>query len=194
MKQPLLLVALFFVWSLHASAQVIPPAVTVSSFDLITPVNFGQNTPSIAAIEAQYGEMWAQDIQDMVNYGSLSSSTASTDPSIFGPVTISADYSNGQSLFTLTSGAIPSGESGYQLTIQLESSTANLPFDQTESISLFDLENDITLLYSDGTNTITDTGAAAGYDVDVVPEPSTWALLLSGFAALALRARRKAKT
>jgi hypothetical protein len=76
----------------------------------------------------------------------------------------------------------------------LESSTANLPFDQTESISLFDLENDITLLYSDGTNTITDTGAAAGYDVDVVPEPSTWALLLSGFAALALRARRKAKT
>jgi PPE-repeat protein len=166
----------------------------VSSFDLITPVNFGQNTPSIAAIEAQYGEMWAQDIQDMVNYGSLSSSTASTDPSIFGPVTISADYSNGQSLFTLTSGAIPSGESGYQLTIQLESSTANLPFDQTESISLFDLENDITLLYSDGTNTITDTGAAAGYDVDVVPEPSTWALLLSGFAALALRARRKAKT
>jgi PPE-repeat protein len=37
---------------------------------------FGQNTPAIAATEAQYEEMWAQDVAAMVGYQAAASSAA----------------------------------------------------------------------------------------------------------------------
>jgi PPE-repeat protein len=58
---------------------VAPPAIAANRIRLATLIatNFlGQNTPAIAATEAEYSEMWAQDATAMYNYAA-SSATAS---------------------------------------------------------------------------------------------------------------------
>lgn len=61
------------------AATVPPPAIAANRAQLATLVAtnvLGQNTPAIAATEAQYGEMWAQDAATM--YGYAGSSAAAT--------------------------------------------------------------------------------------------------------------------
>lgn len=64
-----------------AFAATVPPAVVAANrIQLVTLVAtnfFGQNTPAIAATEAAYAEMWAQDAAAMYGYAA-SSSTAAT--------------------------------------------------------------------------------------------------------------------
>ncbi len=58
---------------------------------LLTATNlFGQNTPAIAATEAQYGEMWAQDAAAMFGYAASSAATtAKVTPFTAAPQTTS---------------------------------------------------------------------------------------------------------
>jgi PPE-repeat protein len=61
------------------AATVPPPVVAANRIQLAMLVAtnfFGQNTPAIAATEAQYAEMWAQDAATM--YGYAASSSAAT--------------------------------------------------------------------------------------------------------------------
>src|SRR3984885_2049924 len=52
---------------------------------------FGQNTPAIAATEAQYGEMWAQDAAAMYGYAANSAATtANVTPFTAAPQTTNA--------------------------------------------------------------------------------------------------------
>lgn len=64
-----------------AFAMTVPPAVIAANraqLISLTATNFfGQNTPAIAATEAQYAEMWAQDAAAMYGYAA-SSALAST--------------------------------------------------------------------------------------------------------------------
>jgi PPE-repeat protein len=56
-----------------------PPAVVANRVRLATLIatNFlGQNTPAIAATEAEYSEMWAQDATAMYNYAASSSAAS----------------------------------------------------------------------------------------------------------------------
>ncbi|EUA42711.1 PPE family protein [Mycobacterium xenopi 4042] len=48
---------------------------------------FGQNSPAIAATEAQYGEMWAQDAAAMYGYAGASSAAATVTPFTSPPQT-----------------------------------------------------------------------------------------------------------
>ena len=63
-----------------AFAATVPPAVVTANRTQLTRLVasniFGQNTGLIAANEAQYGDMWAQDASAMTNYSA--SSTAAT--------------------------------------------------------------------------------------------------------------------
>ena len=63
-----------------AFALTVPPAVVLANRVLLSALVatnlFGQNTPAIAATEAQYAEMWAQDAVAM--YGYAGSSAAAT--------------------------------------------------------------------------------------------------------------------
>jgi PPE-repeat protein len=63
-----------------AFAMTVPPPVVVANRVLLSALVasnfFGQNTPAIAATEAQYAEMWAQDAVAM--YGYAGSSAAAT--------------------------------------------------------------------------------------------------------------------
>lgn len=67
-----------------AFVMTVPPAVVAANraqlLSLIATNVFGQNTPAIAATEAQYAEMWAQDAAAMNGYASASSAAAQLTP------------------------------------------------------------------------------------------------------------------
>jgi PPE-repeat protein len=64
-------------------ATVPPPIVAANRTHLMALVAtniFGQNTPAIAATEAQYAEMWAQDAAAMYTYAASSGAAAALTP------------------------------------------------------------------------------------------------------------------
>jgi PPE-repeat protein len=76
------------------AATVPPPEIAANRALLMSllATNFlGQNTPAIAATEAQYGEMWAQDATAMYGYSGSSAQAATLPP--FGPGTIATGLS-----------------------------------------------------------------------------------------------------
>ncbi|ORV91202.1 hypothetical protein AWC11_11395 [Mycobacterium interjectum] len=68
----------------QAFAMTVPPAVIAANrtqlASLIATNFFGQNTAAIAATEAQYTEMWAQDAAAMYGYSSASAAAAVLAP------------------------------------------------------------------------------------------------------------------
>ncbi|GAB7143591.1 PPE family protein [Mycobacterium riyadhense] len=65
------------------AATVPPPLIAANRAQLAQAIAtnvFGQNTSAIAALEAQYGEMWAQDASAMYSYAGTSASAASVTP------------------------------------------------------------------------------------------------------------------
>ena len=67
-----------------AFAMTVPPPVVAANraqLSMLVATNvFGQNTPAIAATEAQYAEMWAQDAAAMNGYATASISAAQITP------------------------------------------------------------------------------------------------------------------
>ncbi|MBW0016239.1 MAG: PPE domain-containing protein, partial [Mycobacterium sp.] len=67
-----------------AFAEMVPPPVIAANRALLTALVatniFGQNTASIAATEAQYAEMWAQDTSAMQGYAGASASATTLTP------------------------------------------------------------------------------------------------------------------
>ncbi len=67
-----------------AFAMTVPPAVVAANrsqlMALVATNILGQNTPAIAATEAQYGEMWAQDVAAMEGYAGSSSAASQFSP------------------------------------------------------------------------------------------------------------------
>jgi PPE-repeat protein len=63
-----------------AHAMTVPPAVVAANrallMSLVATNFFGQNTPAIAATEAQYTEMWAQDALAMYGYAATAAQAA----------------------------------------------------------------------------------------------------------------------
>ncbi|KZS69483.1 hypothetical protein A4G29_02990 [Mycobacterium kansasii] len=67
-----------------AFAATVPPPVIAANRSLLMALVatniFGQNTPAIAATEAQYGEMWAQDATAMYGYAGSSAAASTLTP------------------------------------------------------------------------------------------------------------------
>jgi len=67
-----------------AFAMTVPPVVVAANraqLMALVATNFlGQNSPAIAATEAQYGEMWAQDAAAMYSYASSSAAASVLKP------------------------------------------------------------------------------------------------------------------
>ncbi len=75
-----------------AFAMTVPPPVIAANraqlMTLVATNLLGQNTPAIAANEAQYGEMWAQDATAMYGYAANSAAiTAGVTPTTAAPQT-----------------------------------------------------------------------------------------------------------
>jgi len=67
-----------------AFAATVPPAVVIANRTLLVALTatnfFGQNTPAIAATEAAYAQMWAQDAAAMYGYATSASEAATLTP------------------------------------------------------------------------------------------------------------------
>jgi PPE-repeat protein len=95
-----------------AFAATVPPPVIVANrallISLIATNFFGQNTAAIAATEAHYAEMWAQDAAAMYGYAGSSSAASQLTPFGPPPQTTAPTGSAGQSVavahVTATSG------------------------------------------------------------------------------------------
>ena len=83
-----------------AFAATVPPAVVTANriqLAMLVATNFfGQNTPAIAATEAAYAEMWAQDAAAMYGYAASSSTAATLTPFSEPPQTTTAAGQSGQ--------------------------------------------------------------------------------------------------
>ena len=96
------------------TVTVPPPVIAANRLLLATLVAtnfFGQNTPTIAATEAQYMEMWAQDAAAM--YGYAGSSAIATELSQFldPPGTTNAGAEGAQSAAVAQASLTPAGDS-----------------------------------------------------------------------------------
>src|SRR5271163_1481122 len=74
-----------------AFAMTVPPAEVAANraqlAALVATNLLGQNTPAIAATEAQYGEMWAQDAAAMYGYAGSSATASQVTPFTAPPQT-----------------------------------------------------------------------------------------------------------
>ena len=80
-------------------ATVPPPLIVANRSQLMALIAtniFGQNTPSIMATEAEYGEMWAQDAAAMYGYAGASASATTLTLFTPPPPTISPGGLGGQ--------------------------------------------------------------------------------------------------
>src|SRR5579875_3554981 len=105
------------------SATVPPPAIAANRAQLhaLVATNFfGQNSPAIAATEAQYGEMWAQDAAAMYGYAAASSSAATVAPFSAPPQTTTLDAKLAQSDGVAKAAATPAGTAGKTATAAVQ--------------------------------------------------------------------------
>jgi len=83
-----------------AYAATVPPALVTANraryVALVTANIFGQNTTQIAATEAEYAEMWAQDAAAMYNYAASSSAATTLTPFSEPPQTTTAAAQSAQ--------------------------------------------------------------------------------------------------
>jgi PPE-repeat protein len=85
------------------AATVAPPVIAANRALLMALVAsniFGQNTPAIAATEAHYAEMWAQDAAAMYGYAGVSASATTLTPFTPPPQSINLGGLGGQAAAT----------------------------------------------------------------------------------------------
>ncbi|AGZ52744.1 PPE family protein [Mycobacterium kansasii] len=103
----------------QAHAMTVPPAVVAANRTqlkaLIASNFFGQNTAAIAATEAQYAEMWAQDAAAM--YGYASNSAAATALTPFSSPELSVDPDGVVAQSAAVSQAAGGGSAGNTATV-----------------------------------------------------------------------------
>jgi PPE-repeat protein len=98
-----------------AFAMTVPPPVIAANrvllMTLIATNFFGQNTPAIAATEAQYMEMWAQDAAAMYGYAASSAVASALSPFTAPPNTTTPDAATDQAGAVSQANATPAGNS-----------------------------------------------------------------------------------
>ncbi len=128
-----------------AFALTVPPPVIAANrvllMTLIATNFFGQNTAAIAATEAQYTEMWAQDAAAMYGYAGSSAIatelTQFTDP----PNTTTPDAAGGQSAAVAQATATPAGNSAQTVSATISELLSALEAPLTQLTSPFNAAN-----------------------------------------------------
>lgn len=92
-----------------ALAMTVPPPLIAANraqlMSLIATNVLGQNAPAIAATEAQYGEMWAQDAAAMYGYAGSAAAASQVTPFTQPPPTTASNDSSGLTSPSSTSSA-----------------------------------------------------------------------------------------
>jgi len=139
-----------------AFAATVPPAVVLANRALLAALVatnfFGQNTPAIAATEAVYAEMWAQDAAAMYGYAASASAAATLTPFSEPPQTVNAAGQSSQS--TAVSQAVGAAAGQSQTTLsQLMSAVPQ----QLQALTSGGFTNASTAQVSTATTTATTT-------------------------------------
>jgi PPE-repeat protein len=96
-----------------AFAATVPPTIVAANrslLALLVATNvLGQNTPAIAATEAHYGEMWAQDAAAMYGYAGASATAAQVMPFSTPPQTTNPGGLTAQAAATAQAAGTPAG-------------------------------------------------------------------------------------
>src|SRR3984885_4277055 len=157
------------------SATVPPPIIAANRAllaSLVATNIVGQNTPAIAAIEAQYAEMWAQDAAAMYGYAGASAAATTVTPFNPPPPTTNPAGTGTQAAAVAHAAASPAGAaqnmlSGVPNTVQSLASAAS-PDTATAAI--------LSALNSPGNQALEtfsslsglDFGAAAGVNFPII--------------------------
>jgi len=133
-----------------AFAMTVPPLTVAANraqlMVLVATNVVGQNTPAIAANEAHYGEMWAQDAAAMYGYASSSAAAATVKPFRQPPQTANPNAQSMQSsAVTQATGA----STGAGVQAQLQQLTSAIPS------SLNQLSSPLSAATSSATNAAT---------------------------------------
>ena len=96
---------------------------------------FGQNTPAIAATEAQYGEMWAQDALAMDSYATSSAAASKLTPFTAAPQTTNTAGTAMQAAAVTAAAATPAGSVGSAVTAAASATTATGPLGLLASLA-----------------------------------------------------------
>ncbi|MDP7703519.1 MULTISPECIES: PPE family protein [unclassified Mycobacterium] len=111
-----------------AFAMTVPPNIVAANrillMTLIETNFFGQNTPAIAATEAQYMEMWAQDAAAMYGYASASATARDLTPFTSPPNTMAPNAIGGQNVAVAQAVATPAGNSAQMVASTGSATTA----------------------------------------------------------------------
>ncbi|MEB4212404.1 PPE family protein, partial [Mycobacterium sp. 94-17] len=123
-----------------AFAMTVPPPVIAANRVLLATLVatnfFGQNTPAIAATEAQYMEMWAQDAAAMYGYAGSSAVASELTPFAAPPNTTTPDAGSDQADAVAQAVAEPAGntaQTAANTTPQLLSATTSQALTQTST-------------------------------------------------------------
>jgi PPE-repeat protein len=112
------------------SMTVPPPVIAANRVLLATLIAtnfFGQNTAAIAATEAQYMEMWAQDAAAMYGYAGSSALATQLSQFIDPPNTTTPGAAGGQSAAVSQANATPAGNSAQTITSAVTQLVASVP-------------------------------------------------------------------
>jgi PPE-repeat protein len=111
-----------------AFAMTVPPPAVAANRSLLMALVasniFGQNTPAIAATEALYVEMWAQDAAAMYGYAAASSAAAVVTPFVVPSPTANQDGASNQANAVANAVATPAGQAA---TTVAQSAAAGAP-------------------------------------------------------------------
>ncbi|WP_025738458.1 PPE family protein [Mycobacterium genavense] len=100
-------------------ATVPPPVIAANRLQLATLVAtdfFGQNLPAIAATEAEYAEMWAQDAATMYAYAAASAIETEVPPITSSPQTTNPDGTVNQAQAVAKAASEPASQTGQTAT------------------------------------------------------------------------------
>jgi PPE-repeat protein len=108
-----------------AFAATVPPPVIAANrsqlASLVVTNLFGQNTPAIAAIEAQYADMWAQDAAAMYGYAGSSAAATQLTPFTEPPQTTNLAGAAGQAAAVANAVGTSGGTNAHSALTQLMS-------------------------------------------------------------------------
>ncbi|BBY20585.1 PPE family protein [Mycobacterium stomatepiae] len=114
-----------------AFAATVPPPIIASNRSLLATLIatniLGQNTPAIAATEAQYMEMWAQDAAAMYGYAGSSATASQLAPFTEPPQTINNSGSQAQAAAVAQSSTTSGTHAALQLSQAVTTNVAAAP-------------------------------------------------------------------
>jgi PPE-repeat protein len=169
-----------------AFAMTVPPPMVAANrtllMSLIATNILGQNTPAIAATEAHYGEMWAQDATAMYEYAGASAAASALPPFTPPPSTANPAGVAGQVAAVAYASATSAGtgtqtimSTGSQLLSGVPTALQGLALPLPAGAQLLSLLSPVNLAVASASTAITSTGtggsyAGLGYAVHYDPE------------------------